>query len=70
MMQFANQSGPVRRSVDDDSDWRVIGVVIAVYDREKQQWLVFSRPFVVSDPRAVRYMNHAVDEIRAKKLGE
>jgi hypothetical protein len=42
----------------------MIGLVICIRDREKKQWIVFSRPFVVSIPAAVELLETIVAEIR------
>jgi hypothetical protein len=45
----------------------IVGFVVCVRDREKADWLVFPRPFIVSNPNATALLENAVNAIRDEK---
>jgi len=42
----------------------IIGFVVCIRDREKNQWIVFPRPFIVSKPAAVHLLERIMVNIR------
>jgi hypothetical protein len=58
------------RYADEKKKWKIFGLIVCIYDRDKDEWLGFTRPFVVSDPRALRHLEYDLDEIRLKKTKE
>ena len=58
------------RYADENKKWKIFGLVVCIYDRDKDQWLGFTRPFIVTDPRALRHLDYVLDEIRLKKTKE
>jgi hypothetical protein len=47
----------------------MVGLVVCIRDREKADWVVFSRPFIVSNPNATALLDNAVNAIRDGKVG-
>jgi hypothetical protein len=48
--------------------YTIVGLVICVRDREKADWLVFSRPFIVSKPGVTALLENVVKAIWAGKI--
>ncbi|MGB8581630.1 MAG: hypothetical protein WCD47_12470 [Candidatus Sulfotelmatobacter sp.] len=45
----------------------MVGLVVCIRDREKADWVVFPRPFIVSNPNATALLENAVNAIRDEK---
>ncbi|MBZ5596852.1 MAG: hypothetical protein LAN83_00905 [Acidobacteriia bacterium] len=57
-------------AADFHKKYVTIGLVVAVWDREKKQSLVFARPFIVSNPAVAPLLRRAVDDIRMKTTAD
>ena len=67
----ANELGVMFKFADENVKHAIIGLIVAIRDREKPQWLVFSRSFYAASNEIVeRQLEHTVAEIRLKRSAE
>ena len=67
----ANELFVMFEYADENSKYQIIGLIVAIHDKEKSQWLVFARSFYAASNEIVeRQLEHTVAEIRLKKSAE
>lgn len=55
------------RTFHSPAQCSMVGLVVCIRDREKADWVVFPRPFIVSNPNATALLENAVNAIRDGK---